>query len=241
MIDRAGAAFLVLITVMLLASCERKPDRLVTSDGRVLAGRLEHVSGASVRISGEEMTLEHDSARLFMHDREATCRGYIEYSDGVFTVTEGGRSVEVPGDRTSSIIWSGPSSEEAATVEVPAVAGWVETGIDLEHGDRLVVEASGRVSIETGTCGPSGIDYFSTAMALVPGATNGQLVMKVGDNAPVAGGDLWYGDSPGEGELMVAVNRPNRESVAGVGGAYTVTVTRTPGVLGHSVLFPSPD
>ena len=224
-----------------LNGCKRRPDRLVTAEGRVLSGRLEEVDGGTVRISGAEATLECEVGRVYPREGGAGCRGYITFSQGTFTVGTGQEDVEIPGDQVASIVWGDPSGETAVTIEVPAAAGWVATGMEVTSGDRLVVSATGSVSMETGACGPSGIDYFSTAMALVPGATNGQLVMSVGESGPVAAGSSWTGDSPGSGELLLAVNRPNRESVAGVGGSFTVTVIRAPGVLGHSVLYPSPD
>ncbi|MBN2587751.1 MAG: hypothetical protein JXA64_06445 [Candidatus Fermentibacteraceae bacterium] len=232
---------LVLISAACVAGCKRRPDRLVTAEGRVLSGRLESVDGGAVRISGSEIALEQDEGRVFHREVGIDCRGYVRYADGTFTIGNGTGTMEISDDDVASIIWSPPSSEARMTLEVPAAAGWVGTGMELTQGDRLVISASGNVSMETGACGPSGIDYFSTTMALVPGATNGELVMAVGETSPVAAGSSWTGDSPGSGELMLAVNRPNRESVAGVGGSFNVTVIRTPGVLGHSVLYPSPD
>ncbi len=232
---------LVLISAACLAGCKRRPDRLITAQGQVLSGKLESVDGGVVRISGSEIALEQDEGRVFSREGGIDCRGYIRYADGTFTIGNGTGTLEIPDDEVASIIWSPSSSEARITLEVPAAAGWVSTGMEITEGDRLVVDASGMVSMETGACGPSGIDYFSTAMALVPGATNGELVMAVGETSPVAAGSSWTGDSPGSGELLLAVNRPNRESVAGVGGSFTVTVVRTPGALGHSVLYPSPD
>jgi hypothetical protein len=243
----SGPRILLLAAVMLMflltsmSGCKRRPDRLVTAEGRVLAGRLESVEGRTVSISGSEASLECDEARVFPREGGTGCRGFVRYADGTFTVGHGESAVEMSSEDVASIVWSLPSSETMLTVEVPAVAGWVGTGMEVTGSDRLVISASGNVSMETGACGPSGIEYFSTAMALVPGATNGQLVMSVGESSPVATGGSWTGDSPGSGELMLAVNRPNRESVAGVGGSFTVTVVRTPGVLDHSVLYPSPD
>jgi hypothetical protein len=231
----------LLFMLTALTGCKRRPDRLVTAEGRVLSGRLEDVDGSSVRISGAQATLECEVGRVYPREGGTGCRGYITFSQGTFTIGTGHEDVEIKGDEVSSIVWGDTSDETTITVEVPAAAGWVATGMEVSSGDRLVLSATGSVSMETGACGPSGIDYFSTAMALVPGATNGQLVMSVGDSGPVAAGSSWTGDSPGNGELLLAVNRPNRESVAGVGGSFTVTVTRAPGVLGHSVLYPSPD
>lgn len=238
--DLCTAAALIL-ACLASAGCERRPDRLVTADGTVLSGQLESVEGGTVVISGTRAELDWEEGRLFPRDGSAGGRGYVTFEDGSFKVGSGPGATVIPSEEVASIVWSPPSSEARTDLEVPASAGWVDTGLDLSKTDRLVVTASGTVTMETGTCGPDGIDYFSTAMALVPGATNGQLVMMLDEGDPVAVGSCWTGDSPGSGRLLLAVNRPNRESVSGVGGSYSVTLVRTPGALGNSVLYPSPD
>lgn len=228
-----------LVMAIALTGCERKPDRLVTADGRVLSGRLESINGGTVVFENSRTSLERDMARVFLEEEGIAVRGFVSYGHGEFTVTGDRGSVSYQKKEVEAVIWSDPSLDTSVTVEVPASAGWVNTGIRLSPHDRLALRASGRVSVETGTCGPSGLDYYSTAMALVPGATNGQLVMAVGEATPVAAGSTWSGDSPGEGQLRLAVNRPHRESVAGVAGSFSVEVLKTPGILGNSVLYPS--
>ncbi|GEM_PF-925946 len=233
--------FILGLAVLFAAGCKRKPDRLVMPDGDILSGRLELVDGARVVMDTGERMLPTEEARLFPRENSAGCRGRVEFHDGEFVVLTGeGESVFDAGD-VASVVWSPASTERRIEVKVPASAGWVDTGLRVTAGEMLVIRAKGSVSMETGTCGPDGIDYFSTAMALVPGATNGQLVMRVNDDAPVAVGSGWTGEVTEDGELMLAVNRPNRESVAGVGGFYVVEVVETPGVVGYPTLYLSPN
>lgn len=235
------AVITFLALAMALTGCERKPDRLVTADGRVLSGKLESINGGTVVFENSRASLEHESAMVFLREEGTPVRGFVTYGDGGFTVTGDGGSVSFRKEEVDLVIWSDPSLDTSLTVEVPASAGWVNTGIRLSPHDRLALRASGMVSVETGTCGPSGLEYYSTAMALVPGATNGQLVMSVGEATPVAAGSTWSGNSPGEGQLRLAVNRPQRESVAGVGGSFSVEVLKTPGILDNTVLHPAQD
>lgn len=230
-----------LLLIMVLTGCERKPDRLVTADGHVLSGKLESINGGMVVFEGSRISLEHDRARVFLREEGTTVRGFVSYGDGEFTVNGDHGNISFDKEEVDVVIWSEPSLDTSLTVEVPASAGWVNTGIWLSPHDRLSVRASGRVSVETGTCGPSGLEYYSTAMALVPGATNGQLVLSVGETTPVAAGSTWSGDAPGDGQLRLAVNRPQRESIAGVGGSFSVEILKTPGIMGNSVLYPSKD
>ena len=230
---------IILTLIAVLAGCKSRPDRMITADGSVLSGKLESIEGRHIVFNNSETFVEYDEGRVFLRDSGASFRGYITCDGGKITVRTDSGEREFPVGEVKSVIWSDPSDEITLTVAVPAVDGWVNTGLYVSEIERISIHASGTVSMETGTCGPSGIDYFSTAAALVPGATNGQLVIAVGESGPVAAGSTWTGDSPGNGELRLAVNIPNRESTAGVGGIYTVTVLKTAGIRNNSVLYPA--
>ncbi len=230
---------LCLVLIAVLAGCKSRPDRMITADDRVLSGKLESIDGRHIVFNNAETSVEYDEGRVFFRDEGTSFRGYITCDGGKITIRTDSGEREFPIGEIQSVIWSNPADEITITVEVPAVDGWVNSGIEVSRNERISIHASGTVSMETGTCGPSGIDYFSTATALVPGATNGQLVIAVGESSPVAAGSTWAGDSPGIGELRLAVNIPNRESTTGVGGTYAVTVLITPGILNNSVLYPA--
>ncbi len=235
------SVILALLALMVVTGCKRRPDRLVTADGQAYSGKLQSIEGSRVVFDNTEAEMAFQEARVFVNKDGISRRGYIRFSDGKFSVETGDGQYSYPSKDVDMVIWSDPSDERTISVDVPASAGWMESGIEVSNSDRLVIRATGRVSMETGTSGPSGIDYYSTALALVPQATNGELVMMVGESTPIAAGSTWTGDSPGSGRLMLAVNRPNRESIEGVGGSYSVNVTVTPGPVGNSVLYPSPD
>jgi hypothetical protein len=235
--------FILLAALVMSFGCKRRPDRLVTADGMSLAGQLVSVDGSRVVFNNSETVLEREEGRIFLRDEGASHRGYVVFEDGLFLLeaSNGSGSREFQAEDVSSVIWSDAAQESSIQLQIPARDGWIATGLGIDESDRIVLRASGRVSLPTGTSDPTGIDYYSTAMALVPQATNGQLVFRIGESTPVAAGTTWTGETPGEGELFLAVNRPNRESIEGVGGSYSVTVTVTPGPLGNSVLYPSPD
>ncbi|NOQ22649.1 MAG: hypothetical protein GQ565_08375 [Candidatus Aegiribacteria sp.] len=235
MIRINAVLFLVLIAVF--TGCKSRPDRMITADGQVLSGKLESIEGRHIVFNNSETFVEYEEGRVFLRDGRTSFRGYITLDGGTLTIRTDSGEREFPVGEIKSVIWSNPTDETTITVEVPAVDGWVNTGLEVSRNERISIHASGTVSMETGTCGPSGIDYFSTATALVPGATNGQLVIAVGESDPVAAGSTWTGDSPGNGELRLAVNIPNLESTAGVGGIYAVTVIKTAGILNNSVLY----
>ncbi len=211
-------AVLLLALFVTLTGCKIRPDRMITADGQVLSGKLESIDGRHLVFNNAETFVEYDEGRVYFRDGEASIRGYITFDSGKITIRTVSGEIEFPVREIQSIIWSDPADETTLTVDVSAVDGWVSTGLCISPDERISIRASGTVSMETGTCGPSGIDYFSTSTALVPGATNGQLVMAVGESGPVAAGSTWAGEPPGTGELRLAVNIPNRESTSEVGG-----------------------
>lgn len=238
MIRISSFLFLVFAILLFVTGCKSKPDRMITADGRVLSGKLESIEGSHIVFNNSETSVEYEEGRVFLREG-GSFRGYIMCDGKNIRIRTNSGEREFHTGEIESVIWSSPADEFTLTVDIHAAEGWVNTGIEVCDTERLVIRATGTVSMETGTCGPSGIDYFSTSTALVPGATNGQLVMTVGESGPVAAGSTWTGDSPGNGDLYLAVNIPNRESIAGVGGTYTVTVIKTAGILNNSVLYPA--
>lgn len=69
-----------------------------------------------------------------------------------------------------------------AQVEVPASAGWVDTGLDVKEGEVFEFLASGTISCQTGnpiaSCGPEGLD-LQTVQQPMPDKNLGALVGKV--------------------------------------------------------------
>ncbi len=78
--------------------------------------------------------------------------------------------------------WSGPGREALKQVAVPAAAGWVDTGLDVEAGRELGFQATGEISLQVGNpeavCGPAGLDLRSLQQPL-PEQNLGALVGKV--------------------------------------------------------------
>lgn len=220
--------------------CRQVKDRVITSDGRAIAGDLQLIDGAGIIMDSGEITADYEEARIFLRENEGTCRGRI---------TTRGRTLSVAtpsGERSFAlkdvdyIIWGSGAAENTLTMDVYAGEGWTGTGLEVSSGDVIYLTASGTVAMETGSSGPEGIDYFASSTSLVPGATNGQLVMMVGESRPVAAGSTWAGNSPGSGELLLAVNIPNMEDISESGGVYSVTILTTSGPgTENTVLYPA--
>jgi hypothetical protein len=233
----SAAAFLLLLALLGSSGCEKKLDRLISADGSVVAGRLESVQGGTIVFVGAPpVTAGTETAMVFLREG-GSMGGSVSVAEGVLTIS--GRDTRIPMNDVEMVVWADPSYEEHAIIEVPARDGWVSSGIAASRGDMLSVSASGTVSMETGTCGPEGLSKFSTTTALFPGATNGQLILSVGESIPIAAGSLWTGPSPDSGLVCFAVNLPEEEPSAVSGGVYTVSALRSGGPgEGSFVLYP---
>ena len=67
-------------------------------------------------------------------------------------------------------------------VEVLAASGWVDTGIEVKEGEKLIFQASGSISLQKGNpianCGPEGLD-LQTPQQPLSDRNLGALVGKV--------------------------------------------------------------
>jgi len=67
-------------------------------------------------------------------------------------------------------------------VSVPADAGWVDTGLDVNPGEEYFFKASGEISLQRGNpsagCGPAGLDMMSVQQP-IPNHNLGALVGKI--------------------------------------------------------------
>jgi hypothetical protein len=211
--------------VLLAASCVESPgDRIVTGDGENIVGTIVSIEpGRVIFESGGSVPLPVSGSRVYMRDG-ASSRGEVTMSDGTLRVLSPYGEVDCPFGSVGAIVW-GADGAESLLFDVHARAGWQNTHLEVTPGDFVSVTGAGSVTGRTGTTGPEGSERFSTSSALVPTATNGELVMRIGeDGQPMAVGSSWSGTASEPGELFLAVTRPDDETL-GVTGFYTVSIT----------------
>lgn len=114
----------------------------------------------------------------------------------------------------------------AGTVRVPATAGWTETGITVDRGDRVRFEASGTVQLSTDTGTRSSVagvaSENSAPGSQAPWLPVGSLIGRVGNGTPFGIGDQRDPlPMPAGGPLFLAVND---DHAADNQGAFVVTV-----------------
>jgi hypothetical protein len=181
--------------VLLLASCKEPPgDRIVTWEGENVTGQIVAMEpGRALFESGVTVPLPSSTARVYMRGG-ASSRGEVTMEEGTLRVLSPYGEITCPFESVRAVVW-GADGAESLLFDVHAAAGWQNTHIEVREGDFISVTGIGSVSGGTGTTGPEGSEYHSTASALVPTATNGELVMRVGEDGPSAG--------PGVGALAV--------------------------------------
>ncbi len=217
---------------LFLSACADKPvDVFVAADGTVLTGKLQTIQSGMAVFTGGGSAEVHGPGRVWCLDGR-TFAGEITATAGV--IRSGSSSIPV--DSVLLVVW-GNTDINQETFAVDAALGWLDTGIELGKGEILSLNSTGTVVTETGTASPGGQEKFSSSTALVPGATSGQLVFKVGEGQPVAAGSSWIGESPDSGYLMLAVNVPQEGSFE-PRGVYSVTIKAgTTGSLPGTVVF----
>lgn len=227
--------FIAVVTLLFLVACVNKPvDILVASDGTVLTGKLEKIESGKAYFSNGSVEVPDNGCIWCLNGNMFT--GDIAASGGVFK----SGSFSIPEDSVYMVVW-GDGEIQQKTFAVDAAHGWQETGMELDEEEVLVLYGTGTVAMETGISTPHGQDKFSSSVALVPGATAGQLVFKAGtEGQPVAAGDFWIGKSPNSGALMLAVNVPLDGSTSPK-GIYSITVkTATTRIqAGTTVFYPA--
>ncbi len=230
-----AVAFLLFMT-----GCSEPVDRMITAEGLAVTGELLRIEGSVVSFTGSSsVTLDRSSARIYLNEGTSE-RGTLSYSEGVFHVSSAQGSSSFKAEEIEMVVWSSPSSEAEVSLTVPAWDGWINSRIDVQEGDLITVTASGNVTMETGTCGPEGLEMYSTTTALVPGATNGQLVMRIAESPGVAVGAEWTGPAAGSGQLYFAVNLPVSSPESDDGGVFSVDVVRSSGPGPEvAVLYPA--
>lgn len=234
MLERLLAVSLILLAV---SGCESPPDRIVTSDGEVVIGKLESLSNGVARIAGTEIPVPREPARVWGRNG-ASHYGAVEVEGGTLLVRTTAGTVEMPLKGASVILW-GETSVESRVFDVPAGSGWICTHVLVEPGDYITVSAGGNAYTELGPSEPDGIDEFSSATALAPQAVGASLVMRIGpDGDVVQVGSRWSGNAAAAGEIYLAINtHPERAGTAH--GRYTATLSTGPGPgRGMTAVFP---
>jgi hypothetical protein len=121
---------------------------------------------------------------------------------------------------------SAPSSASEG-VRVDANQAWVDTGVDVARGDRVVFSARGDIMIAPGaSAGVGGTPAVRSARYPLAGALAGALIGRVGNGAPfLIGSNTSPIAMPADGRLMVGINDDN---FADNTGSFSVKVDRQP-------------
>jgi hypothetical protein len=119
----------------------------------------------------------------------------------------------------------GIGARPGVAVRVEGNQQWVDTGLDVRRGDRLVLNATGQIEYAPGgnTATPAGGRSRSPNHP-VPAMGSGGLIARIGDSAPVAvGAGSRTITASRDGRLFLGIND---DDVSDNSGAFTVSVRR---------------
>jgi len=124
------------------------------------------------------------------------------------------------------------SAQNAVTIDVSGDKQWTDSGIDVEAGDRVTVEADGRISYLGKETGPEGMarGWMDMIRAFpLNDAKRGALIGRVGENDATRAfliGAKTDRNIAVKGRLFLGINHSPTDRAS---GAYSVKVTRAKG------------
>jgi hypothetical protein len=193
--------------------------------------------------AGERQALPPGNTGLMVMRNGSVQRGHLHNmmgGDVVQWVNEAGQRNNYP-IRDVSRLYLNPESARRVFVDSPrqpsiadtaapdkirvdATQRWVETGIVVRRGDRLVFTAMGDITLAPGvSSGVNGTSAFKSDSYPVTAAAAGALIGKAGSTAFVIGSNTQPIDMPSDGRLMLGVNDDNFVDNTGF---FSVVITR---------------
>jgi len=122
---------------------------------------------------------------------------------------------------------AGPTTVAEKSLEVAAAADWTSTGIRVQRGHRVLIDASGEVGLgNSKRSGPEGLG-LSDSRKLIPSRPTGALIAVVGDDND----DFVYIGSSGEfvsnhtGILFLSINEGNLKDNSGAFSANVKVIS----------------
>jgi hypothetical protein len=128
---------------------------------------------------------------------------------------------------TNAVNPVGTAGSVGRSISVPGNQAWVDTGIEVNRGDRVSFQASGQITWDVGaglTATPDGSGTQQRTGLPLDSAPVGALIGRVGNSAPFGiGMQTQPLVMPASGRLMLGINDSVLRDNA---GAFSVTVTR---------------
>jgi hypothetical protein len=181
---------------------------LVTRGGEVVAGTLYDVGGTNpLRLTFSVNGANRD------YSSNDVARIYFARPGTTAAATPSGTSTE-------------GLAAASGRIQVPASAGWVNTGLTVQQGQTILLTTTGEVRLSADAndvATPAGAKSGRTApSAPLPGVLAGALIGRVGNGQPFGIGNQTSIPAPNAGTLFLAVNDDQLSDNA---GAFGVEVT----------------
>jgi len=200
--------------------------------------------------NAEYQALPDDQAHLLVLRNGATQRGrFVNLIGGTTLVWEndGGQRqnygirdvsrVYLNGNVAKTAYFRGQAGPQATvgttgsaapgSIRVDAGQPWIDSGVDVRKGDRLVFNTTGEVVVAPGASGnPDGVPGMRSNNYPVPGNQAGTLIAKIGAGAPFPIGTISRPVAmPATGRLMLGVND---DYFGDNSGGFWVRIVRSP-------------
>jgi len=189
---------------------------MVTRDGNAIPGRFVNI------LRGETLLWENASGQQQQFPVRDVARVYLNPDAARTAFNYNGPVGAAPAAVGTGGMVAG------RTVQVPANQAWVDTGIDVNAGDKVAFQPSGEVTFGRSagmTAGPDGNASYRNARYPDPNAPVGALIGKVGAKGQPfgIGSQTQPLPMPASGRLFLGVND---NDISDNSGAFTVVVAK---------------
>ena len=127
---------------------------------------------------------------------------------------------------TAAVGTAGAPVAATSGVRVDANQAWVDSGVNVNRGDRVAFNASGDIMVAPGaSAGAAGTPALTSTQYPIPSAMAGALIGKVGNSAPfLIGSNTQPITMPADGRLMLGIND---DGFGDNTGSFSVTIIPT--------------
>jgi hypothetical protein len=198
-----------------LAKVPASGQIVITRDGNAIPGRFVNM------VRGQTLLWENASGQQQQFALRDVARVYLNTDAARTVFNYNGPAGNAPAVATSGTL-------AGRTVQVPANTAWVDTGIDVNVGDKVAFQASGEVAYGRSpgmTAGPDGNAASRNARYPDPSAPAGALIGRVGRKGQAfgIGSQSQPLPMPASGRLYLGVND---NDLSDNSGAFSVVVAK---------------
>lgn len=194
---------------------------LLLTDGSSLKGELINIRGGAGSAQEDEPRMYYfrtPDGQERRYPPQQVARVYL----GNYPVRQG--ATETPTPRAGDVT-PAPNANMPGAIRVPAMVGWVNTGLRVRRGEQIGFNTSGEVQLSDNSAdrAQAAGSPRTAPNSQLPSVGVGALIGRVGNSGPFAIGNQTSVPMPAEGLLFLSVNDDEKRDNS---GEFVVSLSR---------------